>query len=126
MIFYQVIKLKASVLQVNNKVILVPRVPANFHISSEEFMELNMSLTFNWDTPEDMDTLFTYNITISLGPPLQSISWVVNNPPWSLNLNLNSFVELTVAITAVNSYCNVSSDPSILHYACMLNLNYLS
>ena len=81
-------------------------------------METNISLTFNWNTPDDMDTVFTYNITVSLGPPLQSMFWVVDDPPWSLDLNLNFFVDLTVAVTAVNSYCNISSDASTLQYAC--------
>ena len=82
------------------------------------FMERNISLTFNWDTLEDMNTVFTYNIIISIGPPLQSLSWVVDNPPWSLDLNLNSFLDVTFAIAAVNDYCEISSDPSTLHYAC--------
>ena len=75
-------------------------------------------LMFDWDALEDMDTLFTYVITITLGPPLQSLSWVVDNPPWSLDLNLNLFMDVTVAIVAVNRYCNVSSNSSTLHYAC--------
>ena len=74
-----------------------------------------MSLTFNWDRLEDINT---YNITIYLRPPPQSTFWVVDNPPWSLDLNLNSFMFLMVEITAVNSYCNISSDPSTLHYTC--------
>ena len=81
-------------------------------------METNISLTFNWDTPDDMSVVFTYNITISLGPPFQSLSWAVDNPPWSVDLNLNLFMHLTVAIAAVNSYCGISSAPSILRYAC--------
>ena len=97
---------------------LVPSIPTSFVITNEVFMEMNVLLTFDWDRQEDMNTMFTFNITVTLRPPLQSMSWVVDNPPWSLDLNLNSFMDVTFAITAVNDYCEISSDPSTLHYAC--------
>ena len=86
-------------------------------------MERNVSLTFDWDVLEDM---FTYNITISLRPPLQSSYSVVDIPPWSIELNLNYFMDVMVAITAVNSYCEISSDASTLHYACKPLATYYS
>ena len=93
-------------------------MPTNFYITSEVFQETNVSLTFEWDSPQDIDTVFTYNITISLRSPLQAISLIADNPPWSFEVNLNTYMNIAVDIRTVNNYCEIASDAFTLQYTC--------
>ena len=81
---------------------------------------MSVLITFDWNASQGRSDMNTYYITVFLGPQLQSNSWIVRYPPLNLSLNLNNYTNITVVIRDENSFCGISSDPFILHFACKI------
>ena len=81
----------------------VPQVPTGFDITEEYPTVTDITLTYEWDSPQGMGPeviVDYYLITISPQPLSHSNTSVVSSSPWNVTVDYN--VTYIASITAVN------------------------
>ncbi len=90
-------------------IFLVPLMPTGFNITGDNFIVMDNTVMFEWDSPGGSGPeaiVDNYTITVNPMPVSHSISNVVLSSPWNVTLSYN--VIYTATITAVN--CAGESD----------------
>lgn len=89
---------------------IVPFTPSGFNVSGKVDGMLNVTVTFEWDPPQDKGPETIYLISIYPRPLSHPINNTVYSTSWNATIAYN--LDYTAIITAVN--CAGESDPFVL------------